>query len=168
MNVYDYYISPEEYDAAKENGVSQVLLEQRIRRLAWSKAIAINTPPQKKRPLKDWIDIAENNGICYSTLRYRMNRLGWDPVRAATQPLQDRKKQAVIAHERSRRYPKKITDLLEENDISYDCFRYRVKAGWDMYEAATKPKMTPREIGLMTKEKRGRELKRFFPRHIAE
>ncbi len=164
VNVYDYYITPDEYDIAKENGISPVLLEQRIRLLAWPKSKALTTPPHKKNPIKDWVEIAEANGICYSTLRYRINRLGWDPQRAATQPLQDRKKQAKKAHEASRKYPKEITDLLVHNNIPYHTFRHRVKAGWDMYEAATKPKMSPREIGLLTKEQRSKEFKRFFPR----
>lgn len=154
MSVYDFYITPDEYATAQENGISPVLLEQRIRILAWDKSKAMSTPPHIKKPIKDWVKIAEQNGICYSTLRYRINRLGWEPERAATQPLQDRKKQAKKAHESSRKYPKEITDLLGKNNIPYDTFRYRVKAGWDMYEAATKPKMTSREIGLMTKDKR--------------
>lgn len=162
MNVYDFYITPDEYAAAQDNGISPVLLEQRIRLLAWPKSKAIITPPHKKNPIKDWVKIAERNGICYSTLRYRINRLGWDPERAATQPLQDRKKQAKKAHESSRKYPKEITDLLAKHNIPYDTFRHRIKAGWDMYEAATKPKMTRREIGLMTKEQRSKEFKRFF------
>lgn len=154
MNVYDFYITPEEYEKAKAHGVSPTLLEQRVRFLAWEKEKAVVTPPIPKKSLKEWIALAEENGICYSTLRYRINRLGWEPERAATQSLQDRKKQAFMARESGRKYPKEIVALLEKNDIPYDCFRYRVRHGWDMYEAATKPRMTPSEVGLMTKHKR--------------
>lgn len=149
-----YYISPEEYLEAQFNGISSTLLETRIRTLAWDKERAISTPPLKKVSIKEWVPLAEQNGICYSTLRYRINRLGWDPERAATQPLQDRKKQAKKAHESSRKYPKKMVELANHNGISYDMFQYRVKHGWDIYEAATRPKMSSREIGLLTKDKR--------------
>lgn len=162
MNVYDYYITPEEYDTAKENGISPTLLEQRVRLLAWPKEKAISTPPHKKKPVKDWAEIAEKHGICYSTLRYRMNRLGWDPERAATQPLQDRAAQAKKASEKSRKYPERYARLAEKNGIKERTFHRRMKEGWDPLVAATRPAMTPSEIGLMTKDKRKVELRKFF------
>lgn len=155
MNVYDYYITPEEYERAELNGISHQLLEQRIRLLAWSKEKSMTTKPHIKHPVKDWLKIAEKHGICYKTLVYRINELKWDPEVAATKPLQDRKKQAKKAHEASRKFPKEILELVEENGINYDTFRHRVNvSGWDMLEAATKPVMTRREIGLKTKSKR--------------
>lgn len=154
MNCYDYYITPDEYDHASKLGIRPSLLEVRIRTLGWRKEKAMNIPPHKKHPLKDWVEVAEANGICYSTLRYRANRLGWDLERAATQPLQDRKAQAKRARENSRVYPIEILKLVEENNIPYDTFRMRVnRLKWDMYTAATKPVMTWHEIGLQTKER---------------
>lgn len=158
--MYDFYITPEEYERAAQYGVSPALLEVRIRSLAWKKERAITTPPRKKKRIaKEWVELARKNGICYSTLKYRINELGWEPERAATQPLQDRKKQAKIACEKSRVYPKWIIELAKKNGISYSTFRYRVRAGWSLIEAATRPLMTPSEIGLMTKEKRKFHLK---------
>lgn len=153
MNVYDYYITPEEYETAKQNGISPFLLEQRIRSLGWKKPIAIHKPPQKKNRIKEWVPIAEQHGICYSTLRYRINQLGMEPELAATKPLQDRQKQAKTAYEKSRVYPKEFVDLAKANNIPYDTFRRRTKT-MSYLDAATKPLMTPSEIGLMTKEKR--------------
>jgi hypothetical protein len=157
--MFDFYITPEEYERAAAYGVSPALLEVRVRSLAWKKERAITTPPQKKNSIKEWVALAEKNGICYSTLRYRINVLGWEPERAATQPLQDRKKQAKIAYEKSRVYPKEIIELAKQNGIPYDTFRNRVRAGWSLLDAATRPVMTRREIGLMTKEKREFRLK---------
>jgi hypothetical protein len=153
--MFEFYITPEEYERAAKYGVRPALLEVRIRSLAWKKEKAITTPPQKKKRIaKEWVELAEKNGICYSTLKYRINVLGWEPERAATQPLQDRKKQAKIACEKSRKYPKEIIELAKKNGIPYDTFRNRVRAGWSLIDAATRPVMTRREIGLMTKEKR--------------
>lgn len=162
INIYNFYITPEEYKRAAENGISAFLLETRIRTLGWSKENAINTIPHEKKPLKDWIEIAKEHGICYSTLRYRANRLGWDLERAATQPLQDRSIQARNAYEKSRKYPKEYKDLALKNGISERTFHRRVKSGWTLEAAAITPTMTSREIGLMTKEKRQRGLNRIF------
>lgn len=142
--------------------MSAASLEVRIRTLAWSKERAINTPPQEKKSLSDWVKIAEQNGICYSTLRYRANRLGWDLERAATQPLQDRKAQAKYAYEQSRKYPLKYLELARKNGINEDTFRRWVRSGWDIELAATRPPMTGRECGLLTKEKRKIWLRRLF------
>ncbi|MFB9330051.1 hypothetical protein ACFFSY_29260 [Paenibacillus aurantiacus] len=162
MNSHDYYITPAEYEAAALIGIRPALLEVRIRTLAWSKQRAMTTPPHKKKPLKDWVEVAEANGICYSTLRYRANRLGWDIERAATQPLQDRKAQAKRAYEASRKYPVEFYRLAVQNGIEERTFHRRMKNGWDPHTAATRAPITPRECGLMTKAKRNTML-RFFP-----
>ncbi|SDD28180.1 hypothetical protein SAMN02799630_02847 [Paenibacillus sp. UNCCL117] len=154
MNPYDYYITPEEYKQAEAIGIRPTLLEARIRQLAWPKARALSTPPHSKKPLKDWVEVAAANGICYSTLRYRANRLGWDIELAATQPLQDRSAQAVRAHEASRKYPVEALKKAIENGIPERTFHRRMKTGWDAEEAATRPPMTHREVGLLTKSKR--------------
>lgn len=154
-DVYQFYITPDEYDKASKNGIRPALLEVRIRTLAWEKDKAINTPPLKfKRIPKEWVEIAKDNGICYSTLKYRTNTLGWDIERAATQPLQDRQAQAKLAYEKSRKYPKEYVDLAKLNNISLRTFHNRMESGWSLEDAATKPIMTSREIGLLTKEKR--------------
>jgi uncharacterized protein YjcR len=160
MNVYDFYITPDEYEIAVKNGIGNKLLEARVRVLAWDKEKAITAPPHNKKPVKDWVEIAEKHGICYSTLRYRMNRLGWEPERAATQPLQDRAKQAREIAEKSRKYPEKYLRLAEKNGIKERTFHRRMKEGWEPDIAATRPAMTRSEIGLLTKEKR--HFKRLF------
>ena len=43
--MYDYYITPEEYETAERNGISRVLLDKRVRDLLWDKETAINKPP---------------------------------------------------------------------------------------------------------------------------
>jgi hypothetical protein len=160
VNVYDFYITPDEYEAAMANGVGPKLLEIRVRRLAWNKERAIQTPPHEKKSLKDWVEMAENNGICYSTLRYRINRLGWEPERAATQPLQDRSRMAKYASECSRKYAASYQRLAEKNGIPERTYHRRMKDGWDPQVAATRAPMTHSEIGLLTKEKR--HFKRLF------
>ncbi|GIM47011.1 hypothetical protein DNHGIG_25600 [Collibacillus ludicampi] len=163
MNLYDFYITPDEYEQAAKNGIRPALLEVRIRSLGWPKSKAINTPPHKKKRLSsNWIKLAEQNGICYSTFKHRVNQLGWDPERAATQPLQDRRAQAKYAYERSRKYPAQYLELARQNGINERTFHRRIKSGWDIEKAATRPPMTGRECGLLTKEKREKELQFIF------
>ncbi|MDT8718301.1 hypothetical protein IAI10_16660 [Clostridium sp. 19966] len=157
VDPYDFYITPEEYDRALLKGISKDLLEVRIRTLAWDKERAINTSPNEHKRLdSDWIKLANQNGICYSTFKYRANELGWDLERAATQPLQDRSKQAQKLKEKNRKYPKKFKELALKNGISERTFHRRLKLGLSIEIAATRPIMTPREVGLLTKEKRQR------------
>jgi hypothetical protein len=165
LNPYDYYITPEEIEIAAQHGISATTFYNRVRQLGWPKEKAMTTPPRKRTfHSAKWINTAEKNGICYGTYKYRVNQLGWSPERAATQPLQDRKTQAKMAYEASRKYPPEIVEKLKQNGINYNTFRTRIYRGWDMLKAATTPTMTPREIGLMTKEKRSRDFRRIFGR----
>ena len=157
-----FYITPEEYEQAARNGVRPKLLEVRIRLLAWPKKKAINTPPHKKKPLKEWVELAEQNGICYSTLRKRVNQMGWDPIRAATQPLHDRKAQMKVAQKLSRKYPEAVLQQARKNGIRDATFYMRIKRGWDLETASTRPPMTKSEQGLLTKEKRQISLRLLF------
>ncbi|MBZ4655136.1 MAG: hypothetical protein JG781_2493 [Peptococcaceae bacterium] len=160
---YDFYITPQEYERAAQNGISPAVLEVRVRSLAWAKDRAISEPPQKKKRLPSHlVKLAEQNGICYRTFLWRVNTLGWDPERAATQQLQDRKAQAIKAYEKSRVYPREYVEMAKNNGIPYDTFRRRVKSGWDIEKAATLPPLTSREIGLMTKGKREKWIKGIF------
>lgn len=150
MNVYDFYIAPEEYETAAKNGISSKTLEARIRKLAWTKDKAIHTPPQKKKDLRKWAKIAEQNGICYSTFRVRVSVYGWDLERAATEPIHIKK---IAAKRRRRVYPKEYVELAEKNNIPYDTFVSRIRRGWDMEKAATHPQISSREIGLINKKR---------------
>jgi hypothetical protein len=160
-----FYITPEEYQIAEQNGISAATLEVRVRSLAWQKERAINTQPHKKHRLGEWIKVAEQNGICYRTLNYRANQLGWDLERAATQPLQDLRAQAQYAREKGRIYPVEILETASRNGINYDTFRGRVKRGWTLTNAATRPTMTSRECGLQRKAKLAEMEKRLPQRY---
>jgi len=46
-----FYITPEEYQIAEQNGISAATLEARVRSLAWKKERAIYTPPHEKHRL---------------------------------------------------------------------------------------------------------------------
>lgn len=162
-NLYDFYITPEEYERAEANGISKRCLEIRVRDLAWNKSKAITQPVIKKHSVKNWVEIAEQNGISKSTFEKRIYRLKWSYEKAATVPIIDEKVRIKNLSNKHRRFPKEILELAKSNGIPYDTFRYRVNRSKMSYlEAATKPLMSSREIGLMRKEKNQKGLDLIF------
>lgn len=145
-NIYDYYITHEDYARAAEYGVSQSLLCERVRRLCWDKERAITTPPKPKRSIIPQIvrDLAEQNGIPFPLLSQRVHN-GWSLYRAATTPKQVKPNPPV------KRNP--YAAIARKNGIKYATFRYRIKTGWPPEIAATKPTMTKSEIARMVNSK---------------
>lgn len=82
-----FYITPEEYAIAEQNGISARLVTERVRRLAWSVDRAITTPPKIHKDRKKWLEIAKQNGISIITFYSRVRKGGMDPEKAATTPI---------------------------------------------------------------------------------
>lgn len=154
MKVYDFYITPEEYKIAAENGICRTTLDSRVRVLGWDKEKAITTPPRMyKRVPKYLVEEARQNGIPYRVLIERLNILGWDAKRAVTEPIwgkEQRRKMAKKMHDKNRKYPKKILELAERNNIPKCVFYDRInKQGLDILTAATRPIMTREQISRL-------------------
>lgn len=157
MELYDYYITPEEYAIASRNNISRVRVNERIRKYGWSKKRAITEKIKTRNDYSEWWDILARNGIDRQTFYYRVNN-GWDINKAATLPTMTNEEKSnlmrEIAKRRARKYPKEIVELAKRNGISYDTFRHRVgQLKWDIMKAATTPILTYRECGLLAKEK---------------
>lgn len=154
MEVYDFYIAPEDYKIASRNGICKKTLDNRIRGLGWDKERAINTPPRKRKKIAKYlVEEAEKNGIRYNALRYRLNIRGWDARRAVTEPIWDIEKYTKNLEktwDKNRKYPKEILELAEKNNISNYVFYDRInKQGMDMITAATRPVMTRGQISRL-------------------
>ncbi|MBY9077259.1 hypothetical protein KIH86_03560 [Paenibacillus sp. HN-1] len=157
MDSYDFYITPEDYERAKANGITSRTLEKRIRDRGWSKERAITEPVQKKTNLLKWRRLAEENGIPPNAFYKRVRVSGWSLERAATEALIDKadrlRQYSKQNAEKNRRYPLEIIALAERNGISYNLFKERVsKYGWSLERAATEPKVSPSESGRRGKE----------------
>ena len=139
INPYDFYITPEEYKRAAENGIRKGTLENRIRKCGWDKERAINTPTQKRTDYSEWYRIAESNGISKGTFRSRVNKCKWDIERAATEPI-------VPASKKARRYSDEVYKILEKNRISLHVFRNRISRGWSLERAMTEKINSKQEI----------------------
>lgn len=148
----EWYITPQEYETAKQNGISRKLVDERVRNLGWDKEKAISVQPKKlKRFNKEMVKLAEMNGISYDTFRFRVRYYGWDEYRAATEPKWDKDKfRDNLRKVRKRKYPKELLELAEKNGIYKDLFYSRVnKLKMSPEDSATTPVKNIHEIAKM-------------------
>lgn len=138
-NVYDFYITPEEYKRAAENGIRKAALEARIRKPGWDKERAINEPTQKREDRSKWCQIAIENGISKGTFMSRVNACKWSKEKAATIPVQNKGKIR-------RKYPDELYSVLKQNEINVQAFHKRIKRGWTIERAMTEKINSKQEI----------------------
>jgi len=133
--IYEFYVTPDEYLIAEQNGISPANVDSRIRRLGWRKKRALTEPCRKRTDLSKLAKIAQSNGIPYRTMQRRIER-GWTPEEAATRPLIDKVKQIVEVQQNNRIYPQKYVERANENGIRYPTFTERMRQGWTLEEAS--------------------------------
>jgi hypothetical protein len=90
MGCYEFYITPEEYQTAKDNGISKKTLEYRVRSSGWNKQRAITEKPRKRSSIKKYIEIANKNGICEGTFLNRIRKLKWSMEKASSKSVMSR------------------------------------------------------------------------------
>ncbi|AGE76910.1 hypothetical protein U0X57_05630 [Bacillus thuringiensis] len=157
-NPYDYYITPEEYEAAAKNGISNELLTRRIRNLGWDKEIAMTKPSRyNANRWKNIKEIALKNGISHSTYTARIKK-GWRLIDAISKPPIDKYQALKLAEQVNSKCKNKVltdgqAEQAELNGISYNTARDRVKRlKWTVEEAITTPVLTRSECGKKAKE----------------
>lgn len=134
---YQFYITPEHYSLAEQNGIIPRVVEDRVRNWAWPIEKAISTPVRNRKSLKEWSEVAKENGIPYPALQKRIQVYGWEPERAATEPLMDKRLHMKNVKKRHRNYPLKYVEQAEKNGICYSTFRSRMMRGWGLERAST-------------------------------
>lgn len=138
INSYDFYITPEEYEIAAQNGIPRKQVERRIRKYGWDKKRAINTPIRKRTKYSRWLPIVRENGIPEATFRTRVKKGKWDIERAATEPV-------IVVQIRNRKYSDEVYRALERNGISRQMFYRRISQGWALERAMTEKPYTTEE-----------------------
>ena len=94
-NIYGFYITPEEYEAAERNGIDGWTLERRIRYLGWRKRKAIHTPKRKRDTrYSSLARKAIENGITRKAFYMRIER-GMCPYEAAKKPMLSHKEKLM-------------------------------------------------------------------------
>lgn len=142
MDIYDFYITPDEYDKAAENGITYHDVWRRVYDLGWHKSRAITEPIRKwDKENGKLVKKAKENGIKKSTYYQRVKR-GMDPEIAATKKTMQQKDVAkrTIHKVNCRKYPDWVYDNLKKYNINSSTFWHRVNThGWDLEKASTTP-----------------------------
>lgn len=147
MSVYDFYVTPEEYEQAEANGIDNVTLDRRVRLLGWSKKRAVSEEMRKFTRYGEWVQIAKKNGINKQTFYTRV-RKGWELEEAATKKPNKHLLKGV--HPKRRVISKEALQLAEKNGIPYATLYARIKRkGWDENKAASTPLMSASDSGKL-------------------
>lgn len=140
-----YYISPESYETAKANGISEINVYHRVYSLGWTVERAITEPVRKSEAFtSDWLAVALKNGISRDRFRNRVRYLGWGEERAAITPVltphEVGKLGAAATPKVSRYFTDEQRERLKKMGIAEATARQRIDLyGWSVEEATTKP-----------------------------
>ena len=131
-----FYITPEDFEKAKENGIPKDTVLTRVRMLGWDVDRAITKPPRKIRKFtKEEIKIMEENGIDRNTAVCRL-KYGWTLEEAISRPKKPGRQYI---------YPEWVYEEANKNGIAYSTVNSRIKDGWDMKRACTERVKTKQE-----------------------
>lgn len=139
-----FYITPEDFRIAEENGISKDTLLSRVRKLGWDVDKAITTPVRAKRKFtKEEIKTMEENGVNQNIAANRMY-WGWNLEKAITKP-KKKGRQYV--------YPEWVYKEANKNGISYSALGNRIRRGMSLEEACTKKLITKLEALEIARKK---------------
>ena len=139
-----FYITPEDFKIAEENGIPEYVVTTRVRKLGWDVDKAITKPVRVKRKFtKEEIKTMEENGVDRNTASYRL-KCGWTLEEALTKP-KKRGRQYV--------YPEWVYKEANKNGISYSALGNRIRSGMSLEEACTKKTITKLEALEIARKK---------------
>lgn len=153
-----YYITPEDYKTAEQNGIKVNTVRSRVYRDGWDIDRAITEPPQllKREFTKEELESMERLGLTKECVTNRIRQRGMTQHEAATTPKED------MANFHRKVFTKEEVAIMESNGIKYSTALYRVrKAGWSVQDAITKPPMNPQENAANARK----TLKNVWKRH---
>ena len=139
-----FYITPEDFKIAEENGISKDTLIMRVRKLGWDVDKAITKPVRIKRKFtEEEIKTMKENGIDRNTVSCRL-QWGWTLEDAITKP-KKRGRQSI--------YPEWVYKEANKNGISYSALGNRIRSGMSLEEACTKKMITRLEALEIARKK---------------
>lgn len=152
MSRRHYYLTPEDREIAKSNGISEESLKYRVGRAGWDIDRAITQPTRKINPtaLKHRKQ-AKANGVSADAFAKRLKQ-GWTSEEAANTPILSQKERTRRASQVNQKYDPADIAEAEANGISPERFRERMRSGWSAERARTTPTMS-RQQSLREAEK---------------
>ena len=139
-----FYITPEDYKIAEENGISKDTLLSRVRKLGWDVDKAITKPVRVKRKFtEEEIKTMEENGVNRNIAAGR-RYWGWTLEEAITK---SKKKGRQYV------YPEWVYKEANKNGISYSALGNRIRRGMSLEEACTRKMLTREEALVIARKK---------------
>ena len=139
-----FYITPEDYKIAEENGISKDTLLSRVRKLGWDIDKAITKPVRAKRKFtEEEIKAMEENGIDRNVAAGR-RYWGWTLEEAITK---SKKKGRQYV------YPEWVYKEADKNGISYSALGNRIRRGMSLEEPCTRKVITKEEALVIARKK---------------
>ena len=139
-----FYITPEDFKIAEENGIPEYVVTTRVRKLGWDVDRAITKPVRGKRKFtEEEIKTMEENGVDRNTVACRL-KWGWTLEESLTRP-KKRGRQYV--------YPEWVYKEADKNGISYSALGNRIRSGMSLEEACTKKTITKLEALEIARKK---------------
>jgi hypothetical protein len=124
------YLTPEDFETAKKNGISEVRAKARFYRMAWSKQRAITQ--EVRKPRYDWAEYKDRSLVTEDSF-YKRIRKGMTPEEAALTPPTVRLFQPV-------KITKTHIERAANNGITLTTLSQRVyKYRWNVERAVTEP-----------------------------
>jgi len=145
---YSFYITPQQYNIALENGISDRLATERVRTLGWTVEKAITQPSRKSRKYGHWLEVAKENNVTLCVLYSRVSRQGMTMEEAATTPIMKREDiiEAIAETKRKPQYCTENKERAMSNGVSYRALQWRLTHGWTIEDAIGTKKLTPEEV----------------------
>lgn len=145
----EYYLTPEHYEIAEENGISKKIVNDRFYYKGWTAERAITQPVMKKSD-HNWSKWRHKAKVTKSTYLKRIRR-GWNEKEAALTPSYRQKK---FRRKETRFFTEEQEQTMKENNISYHTAYSRIKKyGWTKEKAITTPVIKPKEALKRAREK---------------
>ena len=139
-----FYITPEDFRIAEENGISKGTLIMRVRRQGWDVDKAITEPVRAKRKFtEEEIKIMKKNGLDRNTVSCRL-QYGWALEEALTKAKKGGRQYV---------YPEWVYKEADKNGISYSALGSRIRRGMSLEEACTKKTITRLEALEIARKK---------------
>jgi len=145
---YQFYVTPEQYHAAKQNGISERLVTERVRTNGWSIEKAITQPSRKSRKYGPWLEVAKQNNVTLCIFYSRVSRQGMTMEEAATTPIMQRKDiiEKMAIAKRKEIYNAENIETAKSNGVTYRALQWRLAHGWTVADAIGTKKLTPVEV----------------------
>ena len=148
------YVTPEDFETAKRNGIPEKLVKTRVYRDGWeiNRAITKKVTSKVYEPWERWKDRAVvTKYTFYQRMRTKSDKVVWTEEEAALTP----KGSYPGGHRNAIKLTQEQLKIAASNGVTRRMIRHRVvKSGMTLEKAITTPKMSKKEAGKIRAQQR--------------